>query len=670
MANCLINFGLQDLSNEQNDYINTYYSPVNPAMVPALPGIQNIYFPNRWQPLSFDFFVDQSGNPIPFNIPPFLSPEWGRVEPFALSPEDRTILNRNGNDWWTYHDPGPPPEINLVTNGGLSDEYKWGFCLVALWSAHLDPADTTKVDISPASFGNYDISNYPTSFPEYRTFYDSINGGDPGTGRNINPVTNLPYVPQIVKRADYARVLAEFWADGPDSETPPGHWFGILNYVNDHPLLEKKYQGNGPILDDLEWDVKSYFMLGGAVHDAAISAWGVKGYYDYLRPISAIRMLCDYGQCTSDTLPNYNPSGVQLLEGHIELVDVNDPLVGSSFQNLNKIKLYAWRGPDYINNPDTDTSGVGWILAENWWPYQRPTFVTPPFAGYVSGHSTFSRAAAEVLTLFTGDEYFPGGMGEFFAPKDDFLVFEKGPSEDITLQWATYRDASDQTSLSRIWGGIHPPADDIPGRLMGYDIGHDAFALADAYFNGQSYIYVDSLATGLANGVDWQNAFTTLTQALEVARKLHVVEEIRIAKGTYFPSDSARSNAFDLVDGVKIIGGFTANDMIPDERDIALNPTILSGDIGSPSIADNVYHVIRINELNDHMYLDGLTIEGGNANGPTVDDRKGGGIFNKGQIHLVNITIANCFATTANTASIFNVGDEGFMTIENMTIIE
>ena len=54
----------------------------------------------------------------------------------------------------------------------------------------------------------------------------------------------------------------------------------------------------------------------------------------------------------------------------------------------------------------------------------------------------------------------------------------------MTLQWASYRDAADQCSLSRIWGGIHPPVDDIPGRLIGIDIGRDAFALAAAHFTG------------------------------------------------------------------------------------------------------------------------------------------------------------------------------------------
>ena len=88
------------------------------------------------------------------------------------------------------------------------------------------------------------------------------------------------------------------------------------------------------------------------------------------------------------------------------------------------------------------------------------------------------------MTLLTGDPFFPGGIGEFEAKKNQFLVFEEGPSVDITLQWATYRDASDQTSLSRIWGGIHPPADDIVGRIIGEKVGVDAFDHAVKYFNG------------------------------------------------------------------------------------------------------------------------------------------------------------------------------------------
>jgi hypothetical protein len=181
--------------------------------------------------------------------------------------------------------------------------------------------------------------------------------------------------------------------------------------------------------------------------------------------------------------PNFHPNGIKLSEGLIELVGSDDALVGTENENLNKIKVYSWRGHKYIENTNTDYAKVGWILAENWWPYQRPTFVTPNFAGYVSGHSTYSRAAAEVLTLITGSEYFPGGLGEFIAKKNKFLVFEEGPSQDIKIQWATYRDASNQCSLSRIWGGIHPPVDDLPGRLIGEKIGINAFNFSKDYFN-------------------------------------------------------------------------------------------------------------------------------------------------------------------------------------------
>ncbi|MEZ4700002.1 MAG: T9SS type A sorting domain-containing protein, partial [Rhodothermales bacterium] len=294
-----------------------------------------------------------------------------------------------------------------------------------------------------------------------------------------------------------ARVLAEFWADGPDSETPPGHWFTILNYVNDHPALVKRFRGEGEPLDDLEWDVKAYFALGGAMHDAAVTAWGIKGWYDYIRPISAIRSMAERGQSSDVTRPRYDPLGIPLIDGLIELVEPGDSLAGENGENVDAIKLYAWRGHEAIADPGIDQAGVGWILARDWWPYQRPSFVTPPFAGYISGHSTFSRAAAEVLTLFTGDAFFPGGLGEFHAPRNAFLVFEEGPSVDVTLQWATYRDASDQTSLSRIWGGIHPPADDIPGRRIGIVIGTDAFRAAEAYFSGATRTAVTASTPGV-----------------------------------------------------------------------------------------------------------------------------------------------------------------------------
>ncbi len=528
----MINFGKQDGANELNDYENQYYSPVNPNMAPEIPGNSLISNPNRWQPLSLSVFIDQGGNPIPGGSVPFLSPEWGDVVPFALEESDKTVYSRFGQDYQVYRDCGDPPYIDVNTAQGNTAEYQWGFSLVSIWSSHLDPSDTTRWDISPASIGN--VQSYPTDIPGLQAFYNTLDGGDTGTGHDLNPVTGQPYQAQNVLRSDYTRVLAEFWADGPDSETPPGHWFTILNYVNDNPLLEKRWEGAGPIIDDLEWDIKAYFTLGGAVHDAAVVAWSNKGWYDYLRPVSAIRYMADRGQSTNAALPSYNPLGIPLVPGKIELVFTGDPLAGVADENVGKIKVKAWRGPDYIIDPTIDVAGVDWILAENWWPYQRPTFVTPPFEGYVSGHSTFSRAAAEVLTAITGDPFFPGGMGEFDAPAGNFLVFENGPAESITLQWATYRDASDQCSLSRIWGGIHPPADDIPGRLAGIEIGEDAFSKAEALFDTAGIPELVTLSASLNTITDIHEGTGKFALTLEFEERM----DPAFAPNIYFTTEN------------------------------------------------------------------------------------------------------------------------------------
>ena len=460
-------YGLNDGSLQSLNYINLNYSPVNPPIFPNNPGTNNILDPDHWQQISLPISIDQSGN-IVSGIPEFVSAEWGNVFPFALPDSVLNITNVNGIPYKVYLDPGSPPSLfEIDTAGNFGTFYKWTHSMVSVWQSHLDPSDGYLIDISPSSIGN--ITQYPSNASEYSSFYNFFEGGDNGTGYSVNPYTGEPYTPNVVKRSDYARVLAEFWADGVDSETPPGHWFEIYHYASSKPEFELFWNGS-EMLDTLEFEIKAHFDMGCAMHDAAIAAWSIKGYYDYVRPISAIRFMCEMGQSTDSTLTNYNPLGIELIDGFIEVVQVGDPLAGLFNENVGKIKLFTWLGPTMISNPETDAAGVGWMLGENWWPYQRPSFVTPPFAGYVSGHSTYSRAAADILTHITGSEYFPGGIGEFVANQNQFLQFEEGPTETITLQWAKYRDAADQCSLSRIWGGIHPSCDDIPGRNIGSEV--------------------------------------------------------------------------------------------------------------------------------------------------------------------------------------------------------
>lgn len=236
--------------------------------------------------------------------------------------------------------------------------------------------------------------------------------------------------------ADRHKVIAEYWADGPRSETPPGHWNALAHGVSERDEL------------GIDEDVKLYFAINGAVLDAGIASWDAKRAYDYVRPVSAIR---------------------DLYAGEM---------------------IEAWAGPD---------RGAALIPAENWQPYQQATFVTPPFGEYVSGHSTFSAAAAEVLTSFTGSNAFydgetilyyedfnqdgiPDMLGQHIVPVAGNM-FEGSPSEVIVLQWPTFQDAADEAGISRRYGGIHFQDADLYGRAMGREIGAQAYKMAERYWN-------------------------------------------------------------------------------------------------------------------------------------------------------------------------------------------
>src|SRR5690606_1877352 len=119
------------------------------------------------------------------------------------------------------------------------------------------------------------------------------------------------------------RTLVTYWADGPfTAETPAGQLIVLLNrQISDSPLFEKRIGGTGPVLDDLEWDVKAYFAVSGAVHDAGVAAWSHKGWYDYARPITAIRYLGTVGQSSDPNDPHcpYHPQGIKYVD------DPSDP---------------------------------------------------------------------------------------------------------------------------------------------------------------------------------------------------------------------------------------------------------------------------------------------------------------------------------------------------------
>lgn len=495
IAKSVIDQGLADGAREATNYNNPPgFDPVNVPLTFDNPG-NTMTDPNRWQPLHFvGGRIDQFGRPINEATQKNLTPFWGQVKPFSLTAADRSA---NG----VYHDQGTPRQLGGATDAQFKQRDVLDFLRV---SSQLDPNNGVMIDISPATRGNTPNSPFTESYSQ--------------TGYAVNPYTGQPYAPEMVRQGDFGRVVAEFWADGPRSTAPPGHWNEIANDVSDKMDaldIPKRIGGVGPTLSDLEWDVKKYLALNGGLHDAAIAAWNHKGVYDSARPISYIRYMGQLGQSTDPNLTvdlgggnivnTYNADGLPLEPGLVEVITPATTAPGQRHEHLagqeGKIAIHAWQGAiDGIAPFDdpNDVSGVDWITAETWMPYQLKGFVTPPFPGYVSGHSTYSRTGAEVLTLFTGSEYFPGGLFEYDIPMGSGLDFEYGPMESLKLQFATYFDASDQASISRLYGGIHPPADDFAGRRIGHEIGPEAFAMAMRYFAGVPEPSTAVLACGLA----------------------------------------------------------------------------------------------------------------------------------------------------------------------------
>jgi hypothetical protein len=223
---------------------------------------------------------------------------------------------------------------------------------------------------------------------------------------------------------DEQKVIAEYWADGPRSELPPGHWNLFAQEV-----LHRDRTGSRE--HDLDRAVKLFFALTNAVFDAGCCAWDNKVAFDSVRPITAIRWL----------------------------------FLGKTIR--------AWGGPG---------RGTQKIAGEDWFPYQPTSFPTPPFAEYSSGHSNFSAAGAEILRLFTGSDRFGGSAT---IPRGSSRV-EPGlvPAADVTLTWATFSDAAAEAGISRRYGGIHFRQGDLDARATGRAAARQCWATALTYFDG------------------------------------------------------------------------------------------------------------------------------------------------------------------------------------------
>ena len=187
-----------------------------------------------------------------------------------------------------------------------------------------------------------------------------------------------------------------------------------------------------------------------------------------------------------------------------------------------------------------------------------------------------------------------------------------------------------------------------------------SFSLIAPYLTGQgspSRIYVNAAATGAGTGLSWTDAYTDLAVALTTVSPAAGGTEVWVAAGVYKPLATGVESSFRLVTNVQLYGGFAGTESVLSERNIAANPTILSGDVNGDDAAnfvnraDNVYHVVRATGVDQTAVLDGFTIRGGNAAGASGFNNKGGGLY----AESATPRIRNC-TFTDNSAAISGGG--------------
>ena len=349
----------------------------------------------------------------------FLTPHWGTITPFGLG---------------SGRDALPPAPKSFLADGVQAT--------VDLTAQTVTLADGTVQTISQDLIGS--VIN-----PEFIAQAQEV----------VNISANL---------TDEQKLIAEFWEDGGGTSFPPGTWmtFGqAISEDNDHSV---------------DQDANLFMALGNAVFDAGVATWDAKAFYDYARPVRAIRELGKLGLIGSQ--------GTDAVTGETGFV------------------IDAW----------SPNNGTQTILAENFLTYQTPgSDPSPPFAEYTSGHSAFSAAGAEVLSSFTGSDTF--GASIDFAPGSS--RFEPGvtPQATTTLEWATFSEAADEGGISRLYGGIHFTDGDINGRAIGRQAGATAWTVAQGFANAAASVGRTFLrGTTGADNIDGQAATDTTQRSLAI----------------------------------------------------------------------------------------------------------------------------------------------------------
>lgn len=224
---------------------------------------------------------------------------------------------------------------------------------------------------------------------------------------------------------DEQKIIAELWAGGPSTTTPPGMFAWLwADYVS--RFIKST---DACTCGEVDAQVLSFLELGVSLFEGSRMIWDIKTAYKQCRPIQEIR------------------------------------------HRYFGTNIASWNGT---------------VAAGSWVPYQMPNFVTPPFADFSSGHSYFSQAFANVMSYWFGPTIDADALpivtkpisqatlkqvspifvnapevselkfGEFIVPSGGSEIQpDVVPAQPLTFTYNTWASMAAQVGVSRLYGGIH-----------------------------------------------------------------------------------------------------------------------------------------------------------------------------------------------------------------------
>lgn len=224
------------------------------------------------------------------------------------------------------------------------------------------------------------------------------------------------------------KMLAEYWAGGPGTVTPPGMWMVFMDVV---------IRSNGLTLYE---EIKNYTILASGLYQAGICAWRLKRDHLQARPVQMIREM-EYMSAISQSW--------------------NDKVLGQYWLPYQTLDFVTPPFPDFVSGHSTFSMVCAKLfccLLQSDQVVLRNPMITLPII------NKFSQILENNTMNFSINSV-------FLLPKCSEVQPGVEPTTGVSLGWSTWTEMAQSSGQSRILGGIHVESSNQAGLYLGRLIG-------------------------------------------------------------------------------------------------------------------------------------------------------------------------------------------------------